>query len=336
MYDYAEERRVPDLRYMEQCESEYFKRLDNSKKNQYRVHIEGGSMWCHEVYNLPPRVRKEKEPTEFDIAYDELYARNQDKGLTGGKARKAIVEGLYSKFGKSVDLTVFILVKERAKANQLHNRLKRFERKAEFNADKINYFLTQTYDDNLFSSEDEFEKAWKTFMKNMKVRHGWIFMGAFERGELGERLHWHGVVYIPPEDKNGKMSVRRQYSTKRHCWEEIVYCDYIQRRFGNNQCDIIRNRVELRSRIKYIAKYVGKANEKFFYSRGIQGDIVVDLDIEDLLFETRFSFGNMYRLFDDIDLKQKAEEKRAERVKTAELQHAIRMKEADYKYLLSA
>ena len=41
-------------------------------------------------------------------------------------------------------------------------------------------------------------------------------MGAWERGELGQRLHFHALTYFPEGEMPGELEEHEDYSTKRH------------------------------------------------------------------------------------------------------------------------
>ena len=82
---------------------------------------------------------------------------------------------------------------ERVKRNLICKKV-RMIRKA--NLAKFNYFCTFTYDNKLHT-EDTFKKQLKTAFRHFCNRKGWKYIGVWERSPEKQRLHFHGVFYIP-------------------------------------------------------------------------------------------------------------------------------------------
>lgn len=315
---------------------EFCHEMELRLKSLYKVYIQNGITYAVQDSPQPKRERKIRELTEMDMYFDELYSEYREKGVYGQKLHNAIGRAIKARYGEGDEFTCFLFRKFREKAELTKNRLNRFRRKAEFNADLFKYFVTITYSDEKFESEEMFRKKWVKFMSNMKCRFKWLFQGGFERGANGERLHWHGLVHIPENDCKGKCTERKQYSTKRHKWETINSCDYIQTRFGNNDFELIRNKIELYKSIKYITKYIGKGGEKFFYNRGIQGETVVDFTSDDFLYVELFSTAIRYRVFDDVNIVEKIQEKNKKRLQVEKLRREERLLREECEMLLSS
>lgn len=178
-----------------------------------------------------------------------------------------------------------------------------------------NYFITITYDDAKFESEDAFRFKLLTLLNHLASRYGWRYFGSFEKGEIGERLHFHGVIFVPPGMMRGTITKQGKYSTKRHCYEYHNVNDYFAERFGHNEFDEV-DQVKLRNRagFSYITKYIQKDNEKLCYSKGAPA-LVRDVDLSDDVFVLDLDgnlvsynyFGRVYVLhrdsfFDPIDV----------------------------------
>lgn len=171
-----------------------------------------------------------------------------------------------------------------------------------------NYFVTFTYDDEKFDSEEEFRSTLTTLLNHLSNRYGWRYFGVFEKGEIGERLHFHGVLYVPNGTMRGKISKQGRYSTKRHQYEYANVNDYFLERFGWNHFDPV-DQVKLRQRagFAYITKYIQKDNEKLCYSRGTPALIqAVDLDDDVFLLDDEGNlvtfnyYGLVYILAKDV------------------------------------
>ena len=170
------------------------------------------------------------------------------------------------------------------------------------------YFFTFTYDDEKFDSEEEFRSTLTTLLNHLSNRYGWRYFGVFEKGEIGERLHFHGVLFIPQGMMRGTITKQGRYSTKRQQYEYANVNDYFLERFGWNQFDPV-DQVKLRQRagFAYVTKYIQKDNEKLCYSRGtpalIQG---VDLDDDVFLLDDEGNlvtfnyYGIVYILAKDV------------------------------------
>lgn len=59
-----------------------------------------------------------------------------------------------------------------------------------------NFFVTFTYSNELHT-EETFRKKLSNTLKHLVARNGWKYVGVWERGEDTNRLHFHGIFYIP-------------------------------------------------------------------------------------------------------------------------------------------
>ena len=145
-----------------------------------------------------------------------------------------------------------------------------------------NYFCTYTYDSEKHT-EETFRKSLMNTLYHLSSRRGWRYMGAWERGELGQRLHFHALTYIPENGMPGELEEHEDYSTKRHRREKSIQNSYFNERFGRSDFSKVDNAHEVGDSIKYMLKYISKNDEKVVYSRGLRTYIVSDVLDEDIL-----------------------------------------------------
>lgn len=185
---------------------------------------------------------------------------------------------------------------ERQKRN-LYLRQRRFRQKAYLN--QWNYFVTITYDEARFDSEENFRTTLGKCLSNLHTRRGWCYMGVFEYGEENGRLHFHALVNVPEGEMIGNLTSIRRYSTKRKCWEESCENSFFRVRFGVNQFDQIHHRdICSGHMVNYILKYILKSGERIVYSRGVPTGFLADLEEETIGVEM-FDFVRKFVLFDD-------------------------------------
>ena len=67
-----------------------------------------------------------------------------------------------------------------------------------------NFFVTFTYSNELHT-EETFRKKLTNTLKHLVARNGWKYVGVWERGEDTNRLHFHGIFYIPDDKMIGKL-----------------------------------------------------------------------------------------------------------------------------------
>ena len=145
-----------------------------------------------------------------------------------------------------------------------------------------NYFCTYTYDSEKHT-EETFRKSLMNTLYHLSSRRGWRYMGAWERGELGQRLHFHALTYIPENGMPGMLEEHEDYSTKRHRREKSIQNSYFNERFGRSDFSAITNKQQVADSIKYMLKYITKNDEKIVYSRGMKTYFVSDVLEEDIL-----------------------------------------------------
>lgn len=233
-----------------------------------------------------------KERSRVEIPFGETIEKHYRAALKNIKKKKIAVRqdivpyidrNLREEIGDKVTREEVEYAAVRLKHNY-NNRKKTFENKVYLNLDKFNFFVTVTYDNKKYSSEDLFRKRLTKLWRNLSVNHGWRQIGVFEHGEQGERLHYHAIVFIPKDGVVGNFVPERHYSTKRRKWEYLCTLDYFTKRFGKNEfapLDEALSRGDCS--IDYLCKYAEKSGERFIYSRGIKGDFAQSITPQEIL-----------------------------------------------------
>ncbi|MCQ2801411.1 MAG: hypothetical protein MJ222_01985 [Bacilli bacterium] len=180
----------------------------------------------------------------------------------------------------------------------LSSRVKRFRIKAYSN--RWNYFVTFTYDDEKMD-EKTFKTKLKKRLSNLHNRKGWKYMGVFEKSPK-DRLHFHALLYIPSGSMIGEICSISDYSTKNHRKQVRFENTDFRNKFGINDFKPL-NPFEIKRTdiLNYITKYIGKSNERIFYSRSIPTFLYVKFNDENQCVVTRIIEDMIihYVLFDD-------------------------------------
>ena len=254
------------------------------------------------------KVKVKSERSAKDILFDSLYFTAFKQGLKDNKLDKAMTDfiraGMLKLYPDTDDLNEYIADKIKRKLNNLLHRKKRFRRKANLN--NWNYFVTFTYDDSKFENgtveerENCFKKKLRKCLSNLHTRRGWKYMGVFERAPETGRLHFHGLVYVPLGEMLGTLTEIQDYDTVNHRIQTRNQNSFFADNFGiNDFCEVSTEEMKNGNRTEYILKYIGKTNERIFYSRGIPTEICKVIDGDDIITEMQ-DFGTKYILFDDV------------------------------------
>lgn len=167
-------------------------------------------------------------------------------------------------------------------ARQLRNlicRKTRLYRKARLQP--WTYFCTFTYD-SAKHTEESFRKKLSDTFKKMCYRRGWKYIGVWERSTEKERLHFHGLFYIPDGQMIGELVEVQDYSVKTEKVQKTVQNTYFNERFGRSDFEAIQSVYSLDNSIRYILKYIEKCGTKIVYSRNLPQYFVSDIMDEDV------------------------------------------------------
>lgn len=268
------------------------------KKHLFKVYNDGGHYVATRVYSAlnVPYLPVNREKKDIDILFDNLYLNSARVGYKRAETVDYIRNGILKLFPDRQNVNEYVERKIKRAKHNLSVRKKRFKRKADLN--EWNYFVTFTYDDKLHT-EETFKKHLRKCLCNLHTRRGWRYMGVWEKGDETDRLHFHGLFYIPDFEMVGDLATKKDYSTKEHKMRTYVENDFFKLAFGRNEFDELSTEQLKYGRTKdYILKYIGKTGERIVYSRGISTEIYKELTDEDIITEYE-DFGTRYVLFDN-------------------------------------
>ena len=208
-----------------------------------------------------------------------LYKKYID--LKRNERKKKIIQEMKPYFKDKEACEAFVILNFQRKQRNIIVRRIRMCRKA--NLANFNYFCTFTYDNKLHT-EESFKKKLKTCLRNLCFRKQWKYMGVWERAPETNRLHFHGLFYIPKNTNPGKLFEKRDYSFSSHKMQESIQSEYFNNRFGRSDFkEIDENERRLGNALAYLMKYIEKTGEKIVYSKGLPQYFISDIMDEDVV-----------------------------------------------------
>ena len=156
---------------------------------------------------IPPTPKEIEQKERFEAAYKESQKlpRKERKAYM----RKAMEETIPDKEQR----------KEYVERNNERKTTNKIRRKARLSKkaylQEWSFFCTFTFSDALHT-EESFRKSLRNTFKHLVARKGWKHIGVWERGGETNRLHFHGIFYIPENAMTGELKQVRDYSTKQH------------------------------------------------------------------------------------------------------------------------
>ena len=219
-----------------------------------------GSHWIAIPHTERPcrrrRQRKKPEKSEELQQFEQRFEKVKGKR----KNRKAkLLQEFTPMFKDEDEATQFVEQHFERLSRNRWERYKRMIRRGYTN--RWNFFCTYTFDSRKHT-EDTFRSSLMNTLYHLSSRRDWKYMGAWERGELGERLHFHALTYIPEGQMPGELEEREDYSTKRHRREKSIQNSFFNERFGRSDFSAVNNAYEVADSIKYMLKYISKNDEK--------------------------------------------------------------------------
>ena len=218
---------------------------------------------------------KDSETDEKKHAFYEAYKGTKAKGKA--ERQEELTKKLRPHFETEEQAMEFVNAElERIKRNLIVRRM-RLARK--INLGEWDYFCTFTYDDKKHTEESFKRKLADTF-KKLRQRYEWEYLGVWERSPENNRLHFHGLFYVPK--MKGELVERRDYSTKNHRMQTTLQNTYFTERFGRNDFDPI-NQKTLNQSSAYLMKYISKSGERIVYSKGTATYFISDIMDDDVV-----------------------------------------------------
>ncbi len=190
---------------------------------------------------------------EFETAYQASQA------LPKKERKDFMKEQLKDCFKTEKEMTEFIDKQTgRKKVNAIKRRVRLFRK---VHLQEWNYFVTFTYDGNKLD-ENTFKKKLMNTLKHLVSRKKWKYIGVFERSPEKQRLHFHGIFYIP--EMIGKLKAITDYDTIAHRKQTTYQNTHFLKHFGRNDFKALMPR-DIDSSVRYILKYIEKSGERLVY-----------------------------------------------------------------------
>lgn len=212
--------------------------------------------------------------------FETLFKENSDKKQQ--ERKENITEGLRPYFKNENDAAEYAKYNIERKERNAIVRKVRLWRKVHLQ--DFNYFCTFTYDDNLHD-EGSFRKSLLNCLKHYASRKKWKYIGVWERSPEKQRLHFHGIFYIPDGTMPGELIEKRDYNLSSGQMQTTKQNTYFNKKYGRSDFEAI-SKFELDGAIRYIIKYMEKSGEKLVYSRGLPTYFQSDIMEDDVLCRT--------------------------------------------------
>ncbi len=255
-----------------------------------KVYSDGGHYIAIPPENFPSRKKRRKpkpKPTAKPKAdgtptttlkdkFETAYAESQS--LSKRERKKYIAEKLKDEFKTVEQVNEFVANNIERKKNNAYKRYTRLWRKVHLQKE-WNYFVTFTYDGEKLD-ETQFKKKLRNALKHAVNRNGWKYIGVWERSPEKQRLHFHGIFYIP--QMIGEIVEVKDYSTKSHRMQTTYQNTHFLKEFGRNDFKAIDIPNDISQSVKYLLKYIEKSGEKLVYGGKLPTYFKSDILDEDI------------------------------------------------------
>ena len=210
--------------------------------------------------------------------FDELYMSTFD--MKKRERKLYIIKHMLPYFTDGSSCRAFVERNFERKHRNMICRRTRLWRK--INHQRFNYFVTLTYADDKMT-EEEFAKKLLNTLYHFSSRKGWLYIGAWERGGETNRLHFHGLFYIPEGTLSGEMEILRDFDTRKRRMQTVQQNTFFAKRFGRNEFRPICHASQMPEAVQYLVKYIEKSGGKLIYSRGLYQYFVTDIMDDDIV-----------------------------------------------------
>ena len=215
-------------------------------------------------------------PTTPKEKFETAYAESQS--LPKRERKKYITEQMKDDFKTDEQLKEFVERNIERKKINAYKRYTRLWRKVHLQKE-WNYFVTFTYDNEKLD-EVQFKKKLRNALKHAVNRNGWKYIGVWERSLEKQRLHFHGIFYIP--QMIGEIVEVKDYSTKSHRMQTTYQNTHFLKEFGRNDFKEIYIPNDITQSVKYLLKYIEKSGEKLVYGGKLPTYFKSDILDEDI------------------------------------------------------
>ena len=247
-----------------------------------KVYFDGGHYIAVPKENFPSRKGRntpKKNSPQTDtkkIKFETAYAESQ--ALPKRERKQYIKEQLKDEFATAEQTKEYVKQQTERKRNNAYKRYTRLWRKVYLQG-TWNFFVTFTYD-NEKHTEQTFQKTLRNTLKHLVSRKGWKYIGVWERSS-SERLHFHGIFYIPENAMVGELKQVSDYSTKHRRIQTTYQNTHFLQKFGRNDFKEI-DKNELVQSVRYLLKYIEKSGEKLVYGGDLPTYFKADIMDEDI------------------------------------------------------
>ena len=196
------------------------------------------------------------------------------------KRKREIIKGILPYCKDYADAKLFTELNLRRKRNNLIARRVRMRRKA--GLQDFTHFVTFTYSDALHT-EQSFKKSLGTCLRHYAERKGWKCMGVWERSPEKQRLHFHGIFYIPEGTMPGQMMDVNDFNFKSKRRKITHQNTYFNEHIGRSDFEKIENDYVLQDAMNYLMKYIEKSGERIVYYGDLPQYFVSDVMEDDII-----------------------------------------------------
>ncbi len=236
-----------------------------------KVYSDGGHYIAipKENFSSERHKRKRPKPQQLKMQTDESpptpkekfeTAYTESKKLPKRERKAYIAEQMKNALPTEEETAAFIAQNTERMNNNAIRRKVRLWRKV--NLQQWNYFVTFTYSAEKHD-EASFKKKLRNTLKHAVSRNGWKYIGVWERSPEKQRLHFHGIFYIP--QMIGKLVEVKDYSTKQHKMQTTFQNTHFLKEFGRNDFEPLGRKEEVTQSVRYLLKYIEKSGEKHIY-----------------------------------------------------------------------
>ena len=219
----------------------------------------------------------ENTPSRKEI-FEKLYKEHLYDSRR--KRKSEIIKGMLPYCKDYADAKLFTELNLRRKRNNLIARRVRMRRKA--GLQDFTHFVTFTYSDDLHT-ETSFKKSLGTCLRHYADRKGWKCMGVWERSPEKQRLHFHGIFYIPEGTLPGQMMEVNDFNFKSKKRKITHQNTYFNEHFGRSDFEKIENDYVLQDAMNYLMKYIEKSGERIVYYGDLPQYFVSDVMEDDII-----------------------------------------------------
>lgn len=249
-----------------------------------KVYSDGSHYIAIPPDNFPSKKRKRRKPKPTAVKtidtqkekFETAYAESQK--LPKRERKKYIAEQLKDDFKTAEQVNEFVTQNIERKKINAYKRYTRLWRKVNLQGE-WHYFVTFTYSDEKMT-EQQFKKKLQNALKHAVNRNGWKYIGVWERSPEKQRLHFHGIFYIP--QMIGEIVEVKDYSTKSHRMQTTYQNTHFLKEFGRNDFKPIEIPNDISQSVKYLLKYIEKSGEKLIYGGKLPTYFKSDILDEDI------------------------------------------------------